>query len=284
MKPTETKRRSTKALVESALLLALATVLSELPLAELPYGGSITVASMLPVLLISYRHGLLWGFGSATAFGVIQQLFGLKNISYFSTWQSIVTLILLDYVVAFAVIGLGGIFRRKKELPQWLQLLLGALLVCCIRYICHVITGATIWAGLSIPDKAALGYSLIYNATYMVPETLILSLITYYLGSVLDFRRDELRRMPTAANRTPAAGWLSVAAGALATGALVFDVTAIFRRLQDAESGRFSVVGLHVEQFAGSFWMWVVIVTAAATLGAVALLLTRRALLAKEKV
>ncbi|MBE6594627.1 MAG: hypothetical protein E7644_02385 [Ruminococcaceae bacterium] len=283
MKPTETKHRSTKALVESALLLALATVLSELPLVELPYGGSVTVASMLPVLLISYRHGLLWGFGSATAFGVIQQLFGLKNLSYFSTWQSIVTLILLDYVVAFAIIGLGGIFRKQKSLPQWMQLLLGAVTVCVLRYICHVITGATIWVGLSIPDSAALGYSLIYNATYMVPETIILCLLTYYLGTVLDFRRDQLRRMPAVAAHSPLANWLFVLAGALGTGALVFDVCAVFSRLQDAETGRFSVEGLRVERFAGSFWMWVVIVTAVAAVGMAVLLLVRRRLLSDHE-
>lgn len=278
---TATKRPSAKKMVESALLLALAAVLSELPLMELPYGGSITVASMLPVLLISYRHGMGWGMGCATAFGVIQQLFGLKNISYFSTWQSILTLILLDYVLAFALIGLGGAFRRLKQVPQWLQLVLGALTVCLLRYACHVITGATIWAGLSIPTEAALGFSLIYNATYMVPETLILVLFCYYLGSVLDFRRQQLRRMPSVANQTSAAGWLLIVAGALVTGALVFDVSAVFGRLQDAESGRFSVAGLRVERFVGSFWMAVVIVTAVALAGAVALLVIRRRMMKK---
>ena len=61
----------TKRLVESAILLALATVLSLIKLAELPYGGSVTIASMLPVVIISYRHGLGYGLLSGAVFGVI---------------------------------------------------------------------------------------------------------------------------------------------------------------------------------------------------------------------
>ena len=89
-------------LVESALLVAIATVLSMVKLVELPYGGSITLASMLPIVLIAYRSGILWGLGSGFVYGVIQQLLGLKNLSYFTTWQSILAIILLDYLVAFA--------------------------------------------------------------------------------------------------------------------------------------------------------------------------------------
>ena len=270
MQTTKTKR-----LVESALLLALATVLSELPLAELPYGGSITVASMFPVLLIAYRYGTPWGVGCATVFGIIQQLFGLKNISYFSTWQSIVVLILLDYIIAFALIGLAGVFR-KVRMSQNLQFLGGALLVCLLRYACHVVTGATIWAGLSIPDSAALTYSFIYNATYMVPETLVLCLVSYYLGSVLDFGRSELRRLPAVSTPSRTANVLLAASGLLGTGALIFDFVMIFARMQDPESGEFSVALLRVDRFIGSFWMTVTVVSAVAALAVAVLMIIRR--------
>ena len=63
----------TRKLVEAALLVALATVLSVLKIAELPYGGSITLASMLPILLLSYRHGVRWGLGGGLVFGVLHQ-------------------------------------------------------------------------------------------------------------------------------------------------------------------------------------------------------------------
>ena len=150
--------QKTKALAECALMVAFATVLSIVPLAQLPYGGSITIASMLPIVLISYRRGLLWGTGAGLVFGVIQQLLGLSNLSYFTTWQSIVAIILLDYLVAFGVAGLGGAFRKQVKTPCY-ALLLGAVLASLLRYLCHVVSGATVWAGLSIPTEAALAYS-----------------------------------------------------------------------------------------------------------------------------
>jgi thiamine transporter len=274
------KKTNTKRLVESALLIALATVLSELPLVELPYGGSVTLASALPILLISYRHGLRYGVGAATAFGVVQQLFGLKYLSYFTTWQSVLTLILLDYVVAFAVLGLGG-FLRPTKLPQNLSLVCGALTVCCLRYLCHVITGATIWAGLSIPTGAALAYSLAYNATYMIPETLVLCLAAYYLGSMLDFSRSALRRLPRVATASRLGDLLLAASGLLLTAALIFDTVMVFSRLQDPETGSFTLALLRTDTLADSFWMPVLIVTAACVLAAAVALTVRRLLLKK---
>ena len=159
-----TRREKTKKLVECSLMIALGTVLSILPLFEMPYGGSITLASMLPCLLIAYRHGMAWGLGASAVYAVVQQLLGLKNLSYFTTWQSIVAIILLDYLIAFVVIGFGGIFRKSIQ-RQNLSMASGALVACVLRYICHVISGATVWAGLSIPTQAALAYSFSYNAT-----------------------------------------------------------------------------------------------------------------------
>ena len=153
------KMSSTRKLVEASLLVALATVLSVLKIAELPYGGSITLASMLPVVLLSYRHGTRWGLGGGAVFAVLQQLLGYQNLEYVTTWQSVLAVIFLDYLIAFTVIGFGGVFRRSIE-RQNLSLAVGSAFVCLLRYICHVISGATVWAGISIPTSAALGYSL----------------------------------------------------------------------------------------------------------------------------
>lgn len=79
-----TKNR-TLPLVECAIMIALATVLSMVKLAELPYGGSITIASMLPIAIIAYRRGMGWGLGSAFVYAVIQQLLGLNSLSYVTT-------------------------------------------------------------------------------------------------------------------------------------------------------------------------------------------------------
>lgn len=257
-------QRKSLMLVESAVMIALATVLSLIRIVDLPYGGSVTIASMLPVMIIGYRHGALWGLGSGLVYGIIQQLLGLKNLSYFTTWQSILAIILLDYLIAFAVCGLAGVTRRAPK-DQALGLSAGALIACLLRYLCHVISGATVWAGLSIPTQAALGYSLIYNATYMVPETIITVVAAYYLGSVLDFRAAVPTRI-SAPDRSKLASLLSAVSGLVLCAAVFFDVAAIFAHLQDPETGSFTVT-----QIGNVNWIAVAVVSAVAVVVAVVL-------------
>lgn len=251
-------------LVESAIMLAIATVLSLLKLIDLPYGGSVTVASMLPIIIISYRHNIKWGLLTGLAFGIIQQLLGLKTLSWVTTWQSILAVILLDYIIAFTVAGLGGIFRKTTSQPK--ALLLGALLVGILRYICHVISGATVWAGLSIPTNAALLYSLGYNATYMIPETIVTMVVGYYIGSVLDFRKETVTRLSREENTgLPALKWF---AGLIIACAVVAITALVFGQLQDAESGAFDITGLK-----NVSWLMVGVITAVAGVYAATLLL-----------
>ena len=226
-------------LVESAILVALAVVLSLLKLAELPYGGSVTCASMLPILIVAYRNGPLWGLGSGLVFSVTQLLTGLSVFSWVTGWQSVLAVALLDYILAFVVSGLGGIFRKEGR-SQETALIFGALLVSGLRFLCHLVSGATVWAGLSIPDGAALAYSLVYNATYMIPETIVLLMATLYVGSILDFSYDIPRRFPSEAVRKTSHSVLSFAVRLVTVGALMFDVAAIAAHLQDAETGKFT--------------------------------------------
>ena len=271
----------TKKMVECALMVAVSTVLSLFSVVHLPYGGSVTPAAMLPVLLIAYRHGLGWGLGSGAVYAVVQQLLGLNNLSYFTTWQSVVAVVLLDYLLAFSLIGLGGVFRRAVK-AQERALALGALLVCTLRYLCHVIAGATVWAGLSIPTEAALIYSIGYNATYMIPEAVVLVLAAYYLGTVLDLRRDLPVRRTDRACGSRTADLLSAAAGLLCAGGVAADAVLIFSRVQN-EAGEFDITGLAADRFAGSVWMAVSILTAAvAACVTVLLILRRRALKAAK--
>jgi thiamine transporter len=254
----------TRMLTEAAIMLALATVLSIVKILELPYGGSVTVACMLPVIIISYRHGVKYGLLVAFVYGVIQQLFGLKTLSYVTTWQSVVAVILLDYIIAFTVIGLGGLFRKVSS--QAYGLLLGTFLVCALRFLCHVISGATVWAGLSIPTNAALIYSIGYNATYMIPETIVTAAAAYYIGSVLDFRGDSITNLKKEDRAgIPVLNWVS---GLIVVVAIVFDAVNIFMHLQNAESGEFDATG-----FANVNWKLIGVVTAVAVVIPVILLI-----------
>lgn len=161
-----------RALCEGAILVALATILSFLPLYKLPWGGSIDLA-MLPVLLFCCR----WGFGPGLmvsfAHAVIQALYeGGIAIG----WESL----LGDFIIAYVVLGIAGLFRNKFYL--------GATVACVARFLVHYVVGATIWAEympetfFNLTMTTPWLYSALYNGAYMLPD-LVLVLAAYFLLS-----------------------------------------------------------------------------------------------------
>ncbi len=244
-------------LTESAIMIALGTVLSLFKLIDLPYGGSVTIAHMLPVILIAYRRGTVWGLLTGAAYGLLQMFLGIKNLVG-ADFVSVTAILLLDYVVAYMATGLGGAFRRTKW-SQGTQLASGALLACVVRYLCHVISGATVWASWGV-TKAAIQYSLVYNATYMIPETIVTVVAAAYIGSTLDFTSESIVRTRKR-ERTDAQAILYGLAKMALAGAAIFDVQAIFSRLQDEETGEFAVASV-----ATAPWLTMVLVTVIALL------------------
>lgn len=182
-------------LTETAIMIALGFILSMLKIIDMPFGGSVTAFSMLPVIIIAYRYSKPWGLLAGFAAALLQMLMGLKNLTYATSAWAVVAIIMLDYIVAFAVMGLGGIFKGKIK-DQGLSLAAGALVVCVLRYICHVISGCTVWAGVSIPTADGLLYSLVYNCAYMVPETVITVVGAYYAGKVFTLGSERMKRIP----------------------------------------------------------------------------------------
>jgi len=247
-------------LVESGLLLALATLLSMIKVLDLPYGGSITAFSALPILLVGYRHGIGRGLLTALAHALIQLILGAGTLSYATSAAAAVAIVVLDYLLAFTVLGLGGIFRRRIS-NQRTALVLGALVTGGLRYLLHVIAGCTVWAGLSIPTEAALVYSLAYNATYMIPEVLVTAYGAYYLASALDLQSETLSRAKAEADLSPAAFWVGLLGKVVALGTSVWMVVEIFRPLQDPESGDFVIQNLALVN-----WGAVVIAAVAGTI------------------
>ena len=263
------KKTNTIALTEAGIMIALSTVLSMFKLLELPYGGSVTIASMLPILIYSYRHGLLYGMGAGLTTSLIQLLLGLKNFSYFTSWQSIIALGLFDYVLAFSVFGIAALFR--KRMPYRPALITAALVSSAFRYVCHTVSGATIWAGLSIPEAAAIIYSLSYNATYMIPETIVLVASVIYMTSAVDFSHTTPRR--TAMKGTSNAPYAyRVFAGLSVLVAVFVDTRIVFRELQGV-TGEFAITAL-----SGVNWLAVAIVSAVCTaIAALLLVFAKRA-------
>ncbi|MBO5896559.1 MAG: energy-coupled thiamine transporter ThiT [Clostridia bacterium] len=187
-----TKKQKIRRIAESAVMLALATVLSELAVVKLPYGGSVTLFSQVPMIALSYRYGVKWGAFSGMAMGIVQMLFGLNNFSYVSGVVAYLILIFADYVIAFGCLGFGGMFRGKIENPGC-ALALGGAVVSVIRFVCHFISGVTIWGDYSGGAMSAVWYSVTYNASYMLPELIVTLVGCGVIGSMIDLSSPELR-------------------------------------------------------------------------------------------
>ena len=159
-------RTRTRMLCEGAIMVALAQILSYIKIMELPNGGSLTPA-MFPLLLFAERWGLKDGLLAGFVFGLLQLIF---DGAYAWGWQSM----LLDYLVAFSPLGLAGLFKGKK----W-GIFAGTVLGCLGRFIVHFISGITIYRIYApteilgtVFDEPNL-YSLVYNGSYMLPNTIL---------------------------------------------------------------------------------------------------------------
>ncbi len=171
-------RTRTRMLCEGAIMVALAQILSYIKIMELPNGGSLTPA-MFPILLFAVRWGLKDGLLAGFVFGLLQLIF---DGAYAWGWQSM----LLDYLVAFPPLGLAGLFKGKK----W-GIFAGTVLGCLGRFIVHFISGITIYRIYApteilgtVFDEPNL-YSLAYNGSYMLPNTILALVIAGLLYAPL---------------------------------------------------------------------------------------------------
>ena len=187
-----TKKAKTRRLVESALMLALSTILAELAVIKFPFGGSVTVFSQVPMVVLSYRYGVKWGVFASLAMAVIQLMFGLENFSYVSGIVAYLILIFADYIIAFGALGLGGMFKNKIKNPI-ISLSLGGAVVSVIRFVCHFVSGVTIWGDYSGGAQAVWQYSLEYNGGYMLPELIITVVGCAVVASLFDLSSKEIK-------------------------------------------------------------------------------------------
>lgn len=166
----------TRTLVECALMIALGTVLANIKIFEMPNGGSITLLSMLPFILISFRHGVKWGLFTGFVNSLLQMLLGFYAPPA-GTVAAFVGVVLLDYVLAFTLLGLAGVIAKPFK-NHLLGVAAGTAAVCVIRFLCSFLSGALLWGSYQESYEWARGmsvwlYSFIYNGSYMLPELLI---------------------------------------------------------------------------------------------------------------
>jgi thiamine transporter len=160
--------RAVQIMVEIALAAALAVVLSMLKLFRMPQGGSVSL-EMIPVFYIALRHGGLWGCLTGLLMGLGQLFFGAYIVHPAQ--------LILDYPLAFTLLGVSGFFRTipaKKKMAWGLTLgAIGMIIGCALRFSSHLISGVIFFGEYAPEGMNVWLYSAVYNASYLIPAALI---------------------------------------------------------------------------------------------------------------
>jgi thiamine transporter len=180
-----------RTLCVSAIMLALATVLSLIKIWQFPWGGSITLGAMLPIAIVAICYGTGNGLFTAFLFSCIQLFLSLGEImSWGLTTEMLIGTIILDYILPYTLIGLSGLFAGKGNKGK----ICGTVFAILLRYASHVVSGVVLWhsagmlwEGLNIENEWL--YSLAYNACYMLPEMIITVVLAWLIVNNKPFMR-----------------------------------------------------------------------------------------------
>ena len=161
---------TTRMLANAAICMALSFLLSYIRLFKLPQGGSVGIG-MLPIFIYCAR----WGFGPGMLASIVYSFLQLMFDGGFAIgWQSV----LGDYIIAYSVLGLAGLFHKNKY-----GLLIGTAVGCAARFLVHYVVGATVW-GEYMPDTffgmtmtTPWFYSALYNGSYMLIDMIFCLLL-----------------------------------------------------------------------------------------------------------
>ena len=210
------------------MMLALATVLAVvcayIPFLNLPFGGGFTIASMLPIVIVAYMYGTKWGLFTSACYAMIQILLSLTQgaggtvmalfmpaSDDFMGYGKGILIILIDYLIAYIVLGFGGIFRNKIKNKTG-ALVLGVVVALSLRYLAHIVSGYIFygaWAewffsqegfysiGSFILDSfggnmLSIVYSVFYNGLYMIPEIIITSIAAAVVASIPQIKKTDV--------------------------------------------------------------------------------------------
>ncbi len=159
----------TRILAEVIVFVSLATALSFVIIYTMPQGGSITAGSMVPLIWLSLRRGPKVGVAAGIVYGIIQFVI----LPFVAPTPFVVFQVLLDYPLAFGVLGLAGFFNRHP--------VVGSSVVIALRFVMHFVSGVVFWAPVYAPDMDPFVYSAVYNGSYLLPELVVSGLLVYVL-------------------------------------------------------------------------------------------------------
>lgn len=156
------EENSTKSLSYAGTTIALSFALSYVKLFSMPQGGSVTLASMLPLVIYAYIFGARKGVFVGAIYGLLQCM---QSPQIYHPLQ-----VIIDYPLAFGVIGLAGIVSNIKGIKSpFIKFIIGASIACVLRYLCHVVSGYYVFSSWAMEGYTALSWAFVYNL-YLIAE------------------------------------------------------------------------------------------------------------------
>ena len=185
------KKINTKVVAEIALLAAFSFILDLLQgaisgfLPFWPNGGSVGIA-MIPIIILSYRRGLLPGILGGLLVGLVDLLDGIDVSPMADTAFKVLGSIMLDYILAWGLVGLSGIVKKMIDKSNGYKkisyIAVGAIISGVMRFISLFLSGLLMWPNYDLADptaitKAKVIFSLSYNSSYMIPTIVITTIV-----------------------------------------------------------------------------------------------------------
>ena len=181
------ERNKTSRMVTTAILIALAAILSLIKVFKMPMGGSVTLVSMLPIALISLKYGYKWGFFGAFVYSLVQMFLDLGEVMSWGLTPAVLAgSIFLDYIAAYTSLGFCGIFGKKDS-----KAICGGIAVAMVaRFVFHFLSGSILFATWAWEGWNPYAYSFCYNGLYMLPE-----MIFTMIGAVILFKLPAVKKL-----------------------------------------------------------------------------------------
>lgn len=182
----------TRKITTTAILIAMGTVLSLITVYRAPFGGTVTAASMLPIILIGIFFGAKWGILGSVIYSVLQMITAGIAAPPVQDVLSYFEVIALDYVIAFGVLGLSGLFYDLFGKKSFSMPLAGGIVIF-LRFLCHFVSGIIIWGIYAPAGQSPAVYSLLYNGSYMLFEFIITVAVIFLISKFISGKISEFR-------------------------------------------------------------------------------------------
>lgn len=164
--------KKTYVITSGALCLAMAQILSYIKFFELPQSGSVTLASMAPILFFPLICGKKDGLITSFTYGILQFVLGGSFYHPLS--------LILDYILAFGVLGITGFFRKNLK-----TFLAGSFFAMFLRYLCHLLSGVIVFGEYAPAGQSPLVYSAVYNSFILVEAIITIPVLIILYKKVL---------------------------------------------------------------------------------------------------